>query len=507
MTNRDMSTPLGPLRLDRAGPTPLYLQLRDRIVEQVETGRLAPGSRLPSVRDLARRLRLNVNTVARAYRVLEEDGAVTTHAAKGTFVQSVDATRARAARVIPAVTPEFAPAGETVPPRAEAACLAPGPGTVSLAGGTPAPDLFPMAEIRRLVDLVLDQEGPAALQYGSADGFPGLREAAARLLGVAGIATSPDDLLVTTGAQQALDLVARALLAPGDAVLVEAPTYPGALESVERAGCRVVAVPMTPEGPEPLALAVLVERYRPRLFYTVPTFHNPTGWTATGAAREAALAAAARHGMFVVEDDHAADLRFEGEAWPPLKALDRVDLVIHVRGFAKTVAPGLRLAVVAAPAVLRPRLVALKLAADLYAPPLEQRVLARFLADGYAAHLARIRPAYRARRDAALRALAALAPAGVTVTPPSGGLNVWVGLPEGVSAGALEREARAAGVAVAPGGLFFPDRRDGDRFVRLSYGSVPEPVLAAGLARFAAALDRVQRLPLPAAAPAAMPLV
>jgi GntR family transcriptional regulator/MocR family aminotransferase len=489
--------------LDRASPVPLYLQLRDALRADIDAGRLPPGARLPSVRVLAARLRLNANTVVHAYRLLEEDGTVEAHAAKGTFVRArpARAMSTVVSRPIPAVSPGYPVEGARgALPRA---LVAPphGPAPVGLASGTPAPDLFPTAHLRRLLAAVVDEEGPSVLNYGPADGDPGLRAAAAGLLAAGGIEVSADDLLVTTGAQQAIDLVARALLAPGDAVVVEAPTYPGALASFERAGCRLVPVPMTPRGPDPLALEAAFARYQPRLVYTVPTFHNPTGWTTDPDGRDRLVALAARGGAFVLEDDHVADLRFEGPAVAALAARDP-GRVLHVRGFAKTVAPGLRLAVLAAPPAVRSRVLALKLSADLYAPPLEQRVLARFLADGYAAHVAGAREAYRRRRDLAVTRLGALP--GLELTPPAGGLNVWVALPTGMSAEALEREALAAGVAVAPGGLFFPDRSEGDGFVRVSYGTVPETRLAEGLDRLETAL---RRLADGAAARIAVPLV
>jgi 2-aminoadipate transaminase len=501
MTNRGRSSRAREtLPLDREGPVPLYLQVRDALQAEVRAGRLAPGTRLPSVRDLARRLRLNVNTVVHAYRLLEEEGTVEAHAAKGTFVRG-----GAPGRIAP---PPAAPLSTARPPRAIPAVAAPHAapdGAISLATGTPDPALFPFEAVRRLVGEALDEAGPALLQYAAAEGDPALRAAAAALLAEAGVAAAPDDLLVTTGAQQGIDLVARALVADGDAVVVEAPTYPGALESLERAGARLVPVPMTPRGPDPRLLAEAVERHRPRLVYTVPTFHNPTGWTMNAAGRAALVDLAARAGAYVLEDDHVADLAFDGPPPPALAALDRAGRVIHVRGFAKTVLPGLRLAVVAAPPEVRVRLLALKLAADLYPPPLEQWVLARFLAGEYAAHVARLRPAYRARRDAAL---ARLAGTGLDIVPPGGGLNLWAGLPAGVSAEAFEREGLVAGVAVAPGGLFHPDRRAGDRFVRISYGSVDEATLAEGLARLRAALDRVGRAGAPAAPLAsAIPLV
>ncbi len=535
MTSQNMSSDLwSSLQLDRAGPAPLYVQLHDAIAAELAAGRLPPGSRLPPVRALARRLGLNVNTVVSAYRLLDEEGLTEAHAAKGTFVraapggartaegaaaasrrprpvapageraslEAAEVAEDRSPRWIPAVTPEAV--GPWPPPR-DALRPAPAAGIIPLDGGTPAEDLFPVDAFRGLFDAILAEEGPGVMQYAGADGDPALRAAAAQVLRGSGVPVEADDLLVTTGAQQGIDLVARALLAPGDAVVVEAPTYPGALASFERIGCRLLPLPMTPDGPRLDDLPALLARHRPRLVYTVPTFHNPTGWTMGTRRREQLVTLATEAGAFVLEDDHLSDLLAEGEAPLPLKALDRAGLVIHVRGFAKTVMPGLRLGVLAPPPALRRRLLALKLAADLYPPPLEQRALARFLVGGYRAHLARLRAAYRARRDHALARLAALGIPELTVVPPAGGLNLWVGLPPGISAAALQREALAAGVAVAPGGLFYPDWRDGDGFIRLSYGGVTEEQLAEGIARLDAALGRLRRA---AGAPAAaVPLV
>ncbi|MEU8778571.1 PLP-dependent aminotransferase family protein [Streptomyces sp. NPDC048606] len=364
------------------------------------------------------------------------------------------------------------------------------PGVISFAGGLPAPELFDTAGLRASYEAVLDGPDAArALQYSTTEGSPALREAVAARVGARGLAGTADDLLVTTGSQQGLTLLAATLIEPGDTVLVENPTYLAALQCFALAGARVVAVPCDGQGLLPDALAETVARERPKLLYTVPTFQNPTGRTLPGARRAEVARIAARLGLWLIEDDPYGDLRYEGSHEPWIAAHPGAeDRTALLGSFSKVMAPGLRLGWLRAPAALRRAAVVAKQAADLHTSTVDQLAAAHYLATrDLDAHVARVKEAYRERRDALLAGLGGALPAGSEWNRPEGGMFVWARLPEGYDAGALLKSAVAHDVAYVPGAPFFTGSPD-PRTLRLSFTTHTPAEIAEGLLRLGRAL-------------------
>jgi 2-aminoadipate transaminase len=364
------------------------------------------------------------------------------------------------------------------------------PGVISFAGGLPAPELFDVAGLRAAFAAVLESEaGARALQYSTTEGNPALRAAIADRLSSRGVSTGVDDLLITSGSQQALTLVATLLLEPGDRVLVEEPSYLAALQCFQLAQAECVPVPCDEDGLIPEALEPLIVQHRPKLLYTVPTFHNPTGRTLPLERRRRLVALADRTGVWVVEDDPYGELRYAGEPVPALASMAEADArVLSVSTLSKTVAPGLRLGWVRAPrSLLRPLTIA-KQAADLHSSTIDQAAAAVWLAaTDLDAHVAGLRAAYGARRDALLNGLAAALPPGSTHNWPEGGMFVWARLPEGWDAAALLPRALEREVAYVPGEHFFsgpPDRAS----LRLSFTTHQPDEIAHGLDRLAEAV-------------------
>ncbi|MFD8015846.1 PLP-dependent aminotransferase family protein [Streptomyces sp. NPDC058955] len=360
------------------------------------------------------------------------------------------------------------------------------PEVISFAGGLPAPELFDTEGIRAAYQAVLTDHPHAALQYSTTEGDPALRTAVAARLAARGLPTDADDLLVTTGSQQALTLLATALLEPGGVVLVEDPCYLAALQTFGFAGARVVPVPTDDDGIVPEALDEIAAREKPTLLYVVPTFQNPTGRTLPAARRAAVAEAAARHGFWIAEDDPYGELRFEGEPVPHLAghpaAADRTALL---GSFSKVMAPGLRLGYLRAPAALRRACVIAKQAADLHTSTVDQAAAARYLRDSdLDAHVAGMRAAYRARRDAMLEGLPAALPEGSRWNRPEGGMFVWATLPEGHDATALLATAVGHHVAYVPGAPFFCGSPD-PAALRLSFTTHAPDEIAEGLRRLA----------------------
>ncbi|MFF1763949.1 PLP-dependent aminotransferase family protein [Streptomyces sp. NPDC058249] len=336
------------------------------------------------------------------------------------------------------------------------------PEVINFAGGLPAPELFDVEGIAAAYRDVLAEVPERALQYATTEGEPGLRAALAERTGARGLATDADEVLVTTGSQQALSLLATALLEPGDVVLVEDPCYLAALQAFRFAGARVIAVPGDTDGVDPWALEDLVIRERPKLLYTVPTFQNPTGRTMPGERRAAVAAVAARRGLWIVEDDPYGELRFEGERVPWIASYDGAgDRTVLLGSFSKVMAPGLRLGWLRAPAALRRACAVAKQAADLHTPTVNQLAAARYLADrDLDAHVARVAGVYRERRDAMLDGIADALPAGSSWTRPEGGMFLWARLPESYDTTALLPRVVEQDVAYVPGAPFYAGEPD-----------------------------------------------
>ncbi|WP_328749454.1 PLP-dependent aminotransferase family protein [Streptomyces sp. NBC_00285] len=358
------------------------------------------------------------------------------------------------------------------------------PEVINFAGGLPAPELFDAQGIADAFRAVLQETPSRALQYSTTEGEPVLLTALAARMSARGLSTGADDVLVTTGSQQALSLLATALLEPGDTVLVESPCYLAALQAFGFAGARVVAVPGDEEGPDPEALEELVVRERPKLLYTVPTFQNPTGRTMSAERRSAVASVAARCGLWIVEDDPYGELRFEGERVPWIASHEEAhDRVVLLGSFSKVMAPGLRLGWLRAPGELRRACAVAKQAADLHTPTVNQLAAARYLADrDLDAHVAGVAAVYRERRDAMLAGLADALPEGSAWTRPEGGMFLWARLPSSYDTTALLAQVVRRDVAYVPGAPFYagePDRST----LRLCFVTQTPPEIGEGLRR------------------------
>jgi 2-aminoadipate transaminase len=385
--------------------------------------------------------------------------------------------------------PPPAPAGRTSPAGGsvirDSLALTARPEVISFAGGLPAPELFDATGIRAAYDHVLTHSPGRVLQYSTTQGDPLLREAVAARLTRQGLPTDPAGLLVTTGAQQGLSLLATTLLAPGDVVVVEDPTYLAALGCFAYAGARVVPVATDAGGIVVDALAEVVARERPRLLYLVPNFNNPTGHTLAAERRRAVARIAVEQGLWVVEDDPYGELRFRGERVPWISSFEEAaDRTVLLGSLSKILAPGMRLGWLRAPEAVLGGCVLAKQACDLHTSTVDQAAAARYLQENdLDARLAHTRDAYRQRCDALLGALPAL-PAGSTWNRPEGGMFVWVRLPAGHDATALLPDAVAHDVAYVPGAPFFAGPPD-PATLRMSFTTHSAAEIEEGVRRLA----------------------
>ena len=368
------------------------------------------------------------------------------------------------------------------------------PGILNFAGGLPSPETFPVAAMREACAAVLAEGSAVArpsLQYAASEGLPELRQWVATEMGKQGAQVSPDQVLITTGSQQGLDLVAKVLIDEGARVLVETPTYLGALQAFTPMQPRFDGVASDEGGISPQGLRESQQKdEQPRFVYLLPNFQNPTGRTQDDARREAIVAVCREHNLPIVEDNPYGELWFD--APPPAPLLARwAEGVIYLGSFSKILAPGLRLGYVIAPPGLYPKLLQAKQAADLHTPGFNQRVVAEVIQDGFLdRHVPTIRARYKAQRDAMLAALDRhMAGLGVQWTRPVGGMFVWVTLPEGLNAQALLPAAVDAGMAFVPGAPFYAEQPD-PRTLRLSFVTSTPEQIERGMAMLAGVVRR-----------------
>ncbi|MFB9960967.1 aminotransferase-like domain-containing protein [Sinosporangium siamense] len=372
------------------------------------------------------------------------------------------------------------------------------PEVVSLAGGMPYVTALPLDVVGELVSDLVAKRGPVALQYGSGQGDPHLREQICEVMRLEGIESGPDDVVVTVGSQQALDLITRIFIDPGDVVLAEGPSYVGALGTFSAYQAKVVHIAMDDEGiiPESLAqtiYALQTAGSRIKFLYTVPTFQNPAGVTLSVARRRQVLEICQRAGILIIEDNPYGLLGFDGDPMRALRA-DNADGVVYLGSFSKTLAPGFRVGWALAPHAIREKLVLAMESAVLSHSSFTQLAVGQYLAtQPWREQIKTFRELYRERRDALLDALEAVMPAGCTWTRPRGGFFVWMTLPEGLDSKAILPRAVSERVAFVPGTGFFTDG-GGARHMRLSY-CYPEPDrIREGVRRLARVIEQEMRL-------------
>ena len=358
------------------------------------------------------------------------------------------------------------------------------PGIISLAGGLPSPDSFPVEAMRAACDRVLREAPREALQYAASEGYAPLREWVAAQLAAQGLNADASQVLITTGSQQGLDLVGKVLIDPGSGVAVERPTYLGALQAFAPYEPEIVSVECDDDGPIPQALEAARGS---RFLYLLPNFQNPSG-RCMSAARRAQVSDAARAiGLPIVEDNPYGDLWFDTEPPPPLAAR-WAEGTVYLGSFSKVLAPGLRLGYVVAPPALFPKLLQAKQAADLHSPGFNQRVVHEVIRDGFLReHVPTIRARYKAQRDAMRAALEQHMPAGCHWNVPVGGMFFWVELPEGVDATAMLPKAVERGMAYVPGAAFFADHAKANT-LRLSFVTVSPAQIEQGIGMLAQAI-------------------
>lgn len=476
---------------DRNDSAPLRRQLANHLKERMEDGTYPPDTALPSVRRLAARWGLNPGTVAGAFRILSDEGWIVSRPGSGAWV------RRREARVIIPAIAEIPDEMVTIEDvewlgRDE---MPTAPGPINLASTSPDISFISMPDLRGALIRTLDEDGIGVFGYHSGSGYRELRSLLAGFH--AGDALPPDasDIQIISGAQQGLDILAKALLSGGDTVVVEAPTYTGALAVFRSRGARIEGVPMLSDGMDLDRLASVMRRFRPRLIYTVPAYQNPTGFVWSEAKKRALLETAAAFGCLIVEDDYLREMTYRGPLPATLRSMDRSGSVLFVKSYSKLLAPGIRVGYMAVPPRLRDVIAHAKHATDIFTSGLLQRMFMHLVREGlWESHLERMLDIFRGRWETMAEAVEAeLVPLGARFSPASGGLSVWIELPGNVNLQSLYRRAQTSGVLFVPGTVFETPNAPIWRYLRLGFGQADEPSIRQGVARIGEAMRTVGR--------------
>ncbi|WP_235950080.1 PLP-dependent aminotransferase family protein [Paenibacillus apii] len=509
------------IELSRGGGKPLPLQISDALGQRIASGLLQPGMKLPSVRKLAVSLGVSQVTISKAYADLERRGRIVRHHGLGCFVSP--------ARDREAEEYGIGNGGRTGD-RTRDDGSTNGNDRENDAGGSQSPgrntgqgktgtrkkfgwqegfeDYLPRAQLWRNFDyseaeysfhlaaihsglLPLKEIGEAMTSlvakrpelmsaYGNFQGDVELREAMTRHLRARGISLSPASLMITSGTQQGIDLVARTFIGPGDAVYLEEPSYTGAIDVFAGRGAEMISVPMDDDGMRIDLLTKLCDRRPPKLIYTVPTFQNPSGVTMSTERRQRLLELARSYRCLIVEDDPFSDLYFHSPPPPSIKSMDKDGHVVYMKSFSKVLAPGCRMACLAAEGDILERLIAAKAASDLGGPLLIQLALLPFISGRYDAYMTGLRSSLRSRMERAARLLKRYAPRGVRWKLPEGGLNLWLELPHSVDIGELYRKASRLGISFLAGNVCYAGEPSTSH-IRLCYAQMEEEQMERGL--------------------------
>jgi DNA-binding transcriptional MocR family regulator len=462
--------------LDRQSPKPIYLQIRDRLKGLIQSGTLPPGQRLPSIRSLAKTLQVGRLTVIEAYGVLEGDSLIYARQGSGYFVSHQTILPSR---LVTTFSPlqnaivQINNGGNFCDLFLASIQVQSQKEVIDFSSGFPRP--WGLPDLQKIARRAVTAAGDTLFRYGFPGGQPILQQQIAQMLVQQGLDISPEQLILTNGSQQGISLAMRHYLQAGDWVIVEAPTYHGAIAILEDIGAKIIGIPMTGEGMNLAILESYLQSHRPKLIYTISTLHNPTGLTTSQTHRQQLLTLANQYQCPILEDNAYEGLNFEPVP-PPIKALDEQNLVTYIGTFSKTLIPGLRVGWIVPPNPNYQAIMRQKLLHDFHVSTISQAIVSEYLASGhYRRHLNQLRMQNLQSRNTMLQALERYFPQEATWTIPQGGLFLWVHLPNCLSVQTICREALSQGILIACGTVFFPDRK-GYPAMRLNFSLLPEEI-------------------------------
>ena len=493
------------LKIDKSSKEPAYEQIRLQIKQLVRDGLLPAGTKIPSVRELARALGISVKTVRSAYDELAAESIIETRHGSGTYISErpdvVVGSNLRTREEMEGPLKDLPPMRwEPYYFRSEFFMLPRSKrhtgDLINFTQASPDPSLFPFERIKQIATTMLWYPKEFFFDRGHPQGYQPLVEHLEKEMALAGVpmAEGENDIILTSGFQRALALILDLILHPGQKVAVEAPTFSGLLNLLISKRIDYVPIPMTPDGMDTDYLATVLDQGEVRAVITIPTYHNPTGITMSQARREHLLRLAARHRLPVIEDDWGRHIRYEGEAPPPLKAMDPGGYVIHIGTFSKVFLPGLRIGWITTPSALAIPLVRAKAGGDVGDSFFLQALLHEFILKGhFDKHVRRSVKEYKRRRNAMVDALKKYLPRGCSFIEPRGGLTIWVELPDNLRSVPLLSLARESGVEFLPAAFCMPERRDAPA-LRLSFSRTNVEEIESGIRSLCSVIaDAIER--------------
>ncbi len=484
----DISKYLTESKIDPKSRDPFYLQIAKIIAKKITDHTLPKGSKLPPERELGNFFGVSRTTAINTYRWLEQEGLVITKVGSGTYVAETAAPRNDAPQI--PWSQLFIPYPQTPMSSLlkELVSISLSNELIPLATGMPDPQLYPVDTFKDLITKYISQVDPSEFGYIATEGYHPLRNTIAEMLAGKGINTSSDRILILSGSQQGIYLISKVLLEQGDYVVVQSPTYIGAIQIFQAAGARLLTIPVE-DGLNLELLEDYLIRYRPKMFYIIPTYQNPTGRVLTEKERKELLHLAARHRLVIVEDDPYSELYY-GERPPrPIKSIDSFDGVVYLSTFSKTVNPGLRTGYLVGHPALINRLALEKQYVDLHSSGFSQWLINLFITHGYLEdHLCVVRNEYKKRRDSLVKAVRRYLDEHVIFNVPDGGFYLWCKIKKPVTSDRLLHEATRCGIFFVPGKAFYSINA-GDNEFRLCFATHSEPVLIEGINRLGKAFE------------------
>ncbi|MDO4274262.1 MAG: PLP-dependent aminotransferase family protein [Eubacteriales bacterium] len=472
------------IQIDKSKKVPLYRQIAEQIQMQIASGEIPEGFQFPSERQLADALGVNRTTVLNAYKELKADGLMVSHVGRGTIAakgggDGVYKENYQKEPIWEYLYSDYLKNHDNFDVNKYLE-IANQKNVISFAAGIASFEHLPFQAYEGLERELLSKQ--KELLVSPVTGFSSLRQAICSYMEKRSCFCKPSEIMVLSGSQQGIDLIARAFVNPGDVVIIEEPSFFPAIQSFRMAGAKLMAVPVEEDGMNMDILEHLMSRYQPKLIYTMPVYHNPSGVSMSMTKRIRLLELSGRYGVPVLEDDPYSELYYEGESITPLKSMDKSGYVIYLSTFSKTVSPGLRLGWMCAGKKLIHELANIRQLVDLHANCISQLIAERFIVSGQMEiYLESIRKEYRDRRDIMTDALRRYAPSGLSWNSPAGGYYLWCRLPRGLPAEKLASEAAKNGVAVLPGMPSFLVNAKGENYIRLNYTFPPKNKIAEGI--------------------------
>ncbi len=457
-------SPYDHIMLDSTNVQPYYIQIYQAIQNMILQGEVGEHSKLPPIRTLAQSLRVNNGTIVSAYKELEIKNLVYSKPGSGTYVADLEVLLEQKETLYSLSLPAT---DETV--------------SLDFTGSSPEPDFFPLEAYKKLSDEILQKDGGYAFSNADAQGYKPLRDSLSYWLNKRSIWASADQIHITSGSQQALDIVSKALIRNGDVVAVESPVYPGALATISAKGAKILEIPLLADGLDMSQLEERARRYPIRFLYTMPCFQNPTGYTWTLRKKQQLLYLAKQYDFYILEDDFLSEFSFGSKNLQTLKELDTDNRVIYIKSIAKLLMPGMRLGFILAPEELNQQIRINKYLADLSTAGLSQRIIDLYLRrEDWESAFKKMNDQYRAKYQLMIREIERHFPKEVTYVPPQGGFSFWFCLPEGKESKTLAERAMLLGIRINPGHIYFMNQTP-SRYFRIAFGKVSSSQIRSGI--------------------------